>query len=187
MEKEMNKLKLKLNLGCGGDLKKGYLNIDTKDIKNLPKGYTFRQGDCGDLFFIADKTVDEIYAKYLIEHIHILNLKEYFFEWRRVLKKDGELVLIFPDFDKIISEYNKCKELKTLDDFMNYLGLTYHLLNPTQRQLVKSDQHRAIITKRLIKVLLESEGFKITSTKAYGSVQEQKYLTLIRTKKVRID
>ena len=182
------KISLKLNLGCGGDLKEGYLNIDTKAPENLPKEYNFRQGDAGNLFFIPDKCVDEIYAKYLIEHIHILDLKEYLFEWRRVLKEDGKLIVIFPDFDKIIKEYKKCKDLLFLDDFMNFVGLTYHLLNATQRpDLVKADQHRAIITKKLLEIYLRSEGFEIIKIEDYGSVQEKKFLTLIEAKKIRKD
>lgn len=184
-----NNSQLKLNLGCGGNLKKDYLNIDVKKETEIPNPnkYDYREGDCGDLHFISDKSVDEIYTKYLIEHIHVLDIKEYLFEWRRVLKEDGELVLIFPDFDKIVNAYSHCKELQTLDDFMELLSLIYHLLNPTQKNLVKSDQHRSIATIKLITVMLNSEGFKILKQEDYGSEDEKKFVTMIRARKIRCD
>lgn len=60
----------KLNLGCGTDFKKGYINLDslnlkgvdiTHDLNNFP--YPFKKNE-----------FDEIYASHILEHVKMLEL-----------------------------------------------------------------------------------------------------------------
>src|SRR4030042_1948999 len=64
-QKLKNEKKLKLNVGCGMDLREEYINIDLQDIDAV--GYRFVREDCGNLPFLRDGVVSEIYAKGLIE------------------------------------------------------------------------------------------------------------------------
>ena len=85
----------RLNLGCGMDKKKGYINIDRNkgvnpdmvlDLNKLP--YPFKTNE-----------IDEIYSSHILEHIKeepITVLDEY----HRILKPGGKLILRVPHFTK---------------------------------------------------------------------------------------
>jgi ubiquinone/menaquinone biosynthesis C-methylase UbiE len=153
---------MKLNLGCGQKMLKGYLNVDTQDLEH--NEYEFVRSDCRNLSFLANESVDEILADGLVEHICPLNLKETFYEWNRVLVLGGTVIIISPDFDKIVKTYSEIKNILNLDELMLFLNLNYAILNTNQNEgLVKADRHRSIITKRFLELMLCSEGFKFES------------------------
>lgn len=82
---------LKLNLGCGKDLKKDYVNLDIvdyggnqiHDINTFP--YPF-----------PDNHFDEIYASHVLEHID--NFNKTITELYRILKPDGLMIVFAPFF-----------------------------------------------------------------------------------------
>lgn len=82
---------IKLNLGCGEDLKEGYINCDL-----YPKNNKVRNVDCQFLPF-ADDSIDEILASHLIEHFPFPKIGPMLNEWFRALKHGGKLVLETPD------------------------------------------------------------------------------------------
>jgi SAM-dependent methyltransferase len=109
---------LKLHLGCGNKRHEGFVNIDCKktpatdlicDIRQLP---------------FENNTVDEIECYHVFEHfpvcLHANVNSEYghkyatlimvLQEWKRVLKKDGLLVIEMPDLDKTLEAYLKADE-----------------------------------------------------------------------------
>lgn len=92
------KLKIKLNLGCGSDLKEGYTNIDLyypADIKHdltIPLPY-------------ADNSVDEIYASHIIEHFSRDEWERVKLDWLRVLKSNGILTVACPEFEKCLNKW----------------------------------------------------------------------------------
>ncbi len=84
----------KLNLGCGWDYKKGYLNIDSNslvnpdiiyDLNNLP--YPFKKNQ-----------FKEIYCSHVIEHLY--NNFKVISELHRILKVNGLLILKVPHFSR---------------------------------------------------------------------------------------
>ena len=176
---------VRLNMGCGLDLKEGYINIDTQDIM-LEKPYKFVKSDCGNLTFLRDRSVDEIYANQLLEHIHPLNIKEVLYEWRRVLKIGGIVRIIFPDFEKVIEYYEKCRRLETVKEFMDFLVLNYVVLDTTQQQDKVRDvyPHKSLMTDRFLTVLLESEGFGIIDIHDF---EDRRYSTEIIAERVLRD
>lgn len=78
---------IKLNLGCGSDYRKGYINVDSnRKIKadvymDLNKKFPFK-----------NNSVDEIYCKNLFEHIP--NPLNFLLEIKRILKKQGKAIII---------------------------------------------------------------------------------------------
>ena len=84
---------MKLNLGCGEDIRKGYVNLDyvkhlgvdkVHDLNKLP--YPFK-----------DNSFDEIYASHVLEHLDV----EWFAfikELNRLLKKGGRIIVKVPHF-----------------------------------------------------------------------------------------
>lgn len=83
---------LKLNLGCGNDIRDGYVNIDLRkthkcvviaSITDLPYG---------------TEEVDEIRAIDVLEHVGWRLTEDVLVYWIRLLKKGGRLEVITPDF-----------------------------------------------------------------------------------------
>lgn len=86
---------VKINLGCGNDIKEGYINIDK--YNNI--GQVDYQLDLGDLNVFEDNSVDEIYLSHVFEHISLNDMYGILEEWRRVLKHNGRLQLFLPDLE----------------------------------------------------------------------------------------
>jgi len=81
---------MKLNLGCGEDIRKGYVNIDCRlpadslwDLQLIP--YQFK-----------DSSVDEILALNVLEHLD--KPMPILFEWYRILKYRGKLIIKVPHY-----------------------------------------------------------------------------------------
>ncbi len=82
-----DKTLLKLNLGCGNDLREGYENIDL-----FVHGDGIIEMDALELEY-GDNEVDEILAKNLLQYIPKSDLESALAEWTRVLKPGGLLQL----------------------------------------------------------------------------------------------
>ena len=119
--------KLKLNLGCGNDKKEGYLNCDiSKDVRpdkivDLEKKLPFK-----------DNSVDEIYAKMVIEHINNLDLL--FNEMYRICKNKAKILIRVPFF----SSYHNFSDPTHVRQFNH---LTLNKFNLNERFLIKSRFH----------------------------------------------
>jgi len=85
---------MKINLGCGGDIKEGWENIDQyfqadKSVKKM---------DARNLDYEND-SAEEIYAAHLLEHIPYEQTLITLREWYRVLAPEGKITVIVPDLD----------------------------------------------------------------------------------------
>jgi len=83
--------KTKLNLGCGKEIKKDYINMDIEDfgqeiVRDANKGLPF-----------SDDSLDEVYAKHTIEHM--VDIEFVLDECYRVLKKGGLFYIEVPHKD----------------------------------------------------------------------------------------
>ncbi len=83
---------MKLNLGCGNKVMKGYINIDSvksdvvdkvMDLNKLP--YPFKTN-----------SIDEVYMRNILEHLD--DPIQVIHEVKRILKASGKLVIIVPHF-----------------------------------------------------------------------------------------
>lgn len=92
---------MKLNLGCGGDYKEGYLNVDgydstVADKKMLAYNLNFN-----------DNSFDEIILSQLIEHLGIVGSLHCLSECFRVLKPCKKIIIETPDIRKSFEKYLK--------------------------------------------------------------------------------
>lgn len=93
-----------LDLGCGGKkIHPNAIGVDIRPSGELGVGYNSVipssgeiAADVSDLSCIEDKSIDGILAKHLLEHI--LDVPRAIKEWGRVLKDNGRLVIIVPDW-----------------------------------------------------------------------------------------
>jgi predicted SAM-dependent methyltransferase len=132
---------LKLNLGCGYDLKEGYINIDIRDIVGTA------MMDVRQLKY-ANDSADEIYASDIIEHFSKIEQEPLLKEWHRVLKSGGKLFIRTIDFDRV---------------YMNLFLAHNHELFFTHLyggQEYEYNYHKWCYTKTTMKAALEKAGFK---------------------------
>jgi len=101
-----------LNLGCGNNLVKGYINADffyrfkfwKKDI--LKKEW---QLDLRYPLACRDEVFDGIFTEHTFEHLYPSQVKLLLFELYRVLKKGSYIRMTVPDIEKYALFYNKSK------------------------------------------------------------------------------
>ena len=154
---------IRLNLGCGDDIKKEYLNIDAaKSNKNV----IFMDIDKLKKKF-SDLSVDEIYAKDVLEHVGFPTAKKWISDWSNLLKTNGIITIITPCLELIIEAYQK-KIIN--EEKLNYLlfagvyweqGKSYWDTEKTS----KYDWHKVCFTRKSLTDLLTKNNFTIICEK----------------------
>lgn len=81
---------MKINVGCGQDVRVGYLNIDKYPVS---KDVTFGDATNLDKLSILDSSVDEILAIHLIQYLPLSILDSMFEGWNKKLAKDGTIYI----------------------------------------------------------------------------------------------
>jgi len=89
---------MKLNLGCGSRILKGWLNIDSYP-RPLWCSANYLCHNLGEQLPVEDETVDFIYCEHFIEKLNFDDCLAVFREFFRVLKKDGVIRISTPDLD----------------------------------------------------------------------------------------
>ncbi|OGF21719.1 hypothetical protein A2Y83_03285 [Candidatus Falkowbacteria bacterium RBG_13_39_14] len=144
------KKNIKLNLGSGGTRMKDYINVDVlfvretdllAKLKHLP-------------YFVRKETVSHIYASHILEHFSISEVKKILNICYNLLRKDGEMRISAPDFDKITKIYNNRWEYFQNKIPQSWLGVVYGGQNS------KYDFHKTGFNYNWLKYLLEEAGFK---------------------------
>jgi hypothetical protein len=97
----LGKTNLKLNLGCGRNIKQGWVNVDFAERENKPdiicdltKEFPFESDSCSF-----------IYAEHFIEHLEWLDGRILLVRCFKSLQERGVLRIVFPDFEKIFRSY----------------------------------------------------------------------------------
>jgi SAM-dependent methyltransferase len=111
---------LKLNLGCGGKLRDGYINIDIRKLNDK-----IVVADVSKLPY-EDETVDEIYASDIYEHIHHNRSKELLKHWVSKLKSGGKLLLHTSNILVLCKFTLEQKDIKGIEEaFRRIYGMDY--------------------------------------------------------------
>ncbi len=120
---------MKINLGCGGIYKKGYLNLDGYNSNIADKKMS-----AYDLK-IKDNTAEKIIASQLIEHLGIIGSIHCISECFRVLKPQGKLIIETPDIKTAFKKYVN-GDYKTQKNLLPWIfgietpGMTHKLCFP---------------------------------------------------------
>ena len=109
---------IKLNIGCGGNPLKDYINIDQDSLEQIRKRYPEKKFEDDlilknhDIFNLPfdDSTVDEIKSDSLIEHLNFIQEKKFFTEIKRVIKVGGRLEISTPDFEMAVKQWLAAKD-----------------------------------------------------------------------------
>jgi predicted SAM-dependent methyltransferase len=133
-----------LHLGCGDINHPKFINID---LRPAPHIHYVRQID--DLSLFKTNTIDLIYASHCLEHFSYRKVPEVLREWYSVLKTGGILRLSVPNFDVLLNCYKDNNN--DVNCIMGYL---------MGDQNYRYNFHKTIFTKKSIRALLKSTGFK---------------------------
>lgn len=152
---------MRINLGCGGDIRKGYLNIDVR-----PLGPSVLQLDLEKQLLapLPDGCAEEILAKDVIEHISWRRVDDLLRDCFRVLKPEGVLLIQVPDMEAIARkvilnpgfQYGELKGWRAIS-FWVYGAQDY-----------PENLHKAGFTIQTLRELLESIGFRVEEIRNNG-------------------
>ncbi|RLC89044.1 MAG: hypothetical protein DRJ03_00340 [Chloroflexi bacterium] len=96
---------MKLNLGCGNDVRPGYVNIDRLPPGQIPPDL-YKQGDIQTLDWLTeDDKVDEIVAIDCIEYLPMNAVKQALANWAQKLVAGGTLKILMPDCHAIAQSF----------------------------------------------------------------------------------
>ena len=149
-EKKTSNL-LKVHLGCGKNALNGFLNFDNNlfllfkyipFIENFLSHFNFipkwfcefikisrekniKYCDASKKIPLKDSTVDLIYSCHMLEHLDQNETKVFFNESYRILKPNGIMRIVVPDFQKLIDNY---KYDKDVDKFI-YIFIKIIIIN----------------------------------------------------------
>ncbi len=109
---------IKLNIGCGGQLLDGYINVDQDGLPVLrmrypdrafPDNIEIKNFDVFNLPY-SDASVDEIKADAFLEHLSFRQEPLFLYEVTRVLKPGGLFEFSVPDFEAICQMWLLAKD-----------------------------------------------------------------------------
>lgn len=92
---------LKLNLGCGRNVKQGWVNVDLQERENKLDIIC----DLSREFPFDDESCEYIYSEHFIEHLEWLDGQIFLENCFRCLEPKGTLRLVFPDIRRILKAY----------------------------------------------------------------------------------
>jgi ubiquinone/menaquinone biosynthesis C-methylase UbiE len=145
---------VKLNIGCGEDIREDFVNIDVQSFPGVQK---IRAGN--DLHDYADNSVDFIVASHLLEYIPRKEMLSYLTEWQRVLKPECALEIRVTD----LAQLTKALYLNTISKEM---GLHHEMVLSLiyGRQSTDHDIRQNGFTGEFLQGILTGLGFRIVNS-----------------------
>jgi len=145
---------VKLNLGCGGDVREGYLNIDVR--KTHPK-VLLLDLEKEMLTSFPDGSVEEILARDFLEHLSWRVVEAFLRDCHRVLKAGGRMYIQVPDLEAIARKVILNPHFERGEP-EGWRAVSYWVYGA---QDYPENAHKAGFTIPTLKKLLESIGFKV--------------------------
>ena len=145
----MNLEKLQLHLGCGKRYIPGFVHIDLVDLPHIDHRCSIDK-----LPMFADDSVDLIYCSHALQYFDRMQAPDVLREWRRVLKPGGILRLAVPDFNALVSVYERTGNLDEI------LGPLYGRRMVITEEGDKVFYHRTAYDYRSLEDLCLQSGFR---------------------------
>jgi autotransporter strand-loop-strand O-heptosyltransferase len=158
--KTIDNPKIKLNLGCGNDIKEDYINVDY--LNNI--GKVDVAADVAQLPF-KKNSIDEIYIAHVVEHFGVYEIPQVFNEFNRVLKEGARLIIEIPDLEDCVRIW------QGLSDEEKYTRIEYIFGGQSHQ----GDYHKHGYSKGSLKYTVERYGFRVekleNQVSAFGSAK----------------
>lgn len=165
----------RLNLGCGFDLREGYLNIDFQDFHSPDL-----VADVRELTMLPSDSFDEIIAIDVLEHLPRSDTARALSEWARLLRAGGTLELQMPDVTAcgrfLIEHDDEPSHTQLMGQLFGTQGYTgdFHLAGFTDvtvaYALRNAGFHRTVLGTR--------DGWMLTSTSELAPERHREALTI---------
>lgn len=150
---------IKLNLGCGADIRPGYHNVD------LYYSAADLREDHITLPSFQANSVDEILALHTLEHVGCADGKRAVARWYQVLKPGGAITIIVPDIAVTIRRW-----LEGYD--ANYTRLWEHRSQGIWgNQEHPGEYHKWGYTKQSLAELLTAVGFRTYTIEPFEGLE----------------
>jgi predicted SAM-dependent methyltransferase len=148
---------VRLNVGCGNNILKGYKNIDMyqyspevilMDIRKLS---------------LPENSVDEIYAKDVIEHMGLPDAIKTLHHWGKLIKTGGKLIIQTTSFELMAEAYRVGKLSMSDLNYLMFAGVNWAegRSDWCSEKVTEHDWHKSIYTKELISQILTKNNFEV--------------------------
>lgn len=119
------KKKIKLNLACGKDIRKNFINIDSYQHKNFPLNI---KANLSKNIPLKSNYADFVYSSHFLEHLDWLDGENFLREVYRILKKGGKIRLLIPNYEKIFRSYlrNDSNFFSSIEKYLNEIDYPYY-------------------------------------------------------------
>jgi predicted SAM-dependent methyltransferase len=143
----------KLHIGCGTNIMKGWVNIDSD--KALIPDMTL---DVTEGLPFKDNSVSFIFSEDFIEHVTLERAEKFLETCYRILKPGGVMRIVTPDLQTIVRTYVDRQE-EALDWFRKTFGCRTHgeMLNTAMTM----GGHSFMFDKETLMLILEKSGFSV--------------------------
>lgn len=146
----------KLHIGCGGDFKGDYINVDFYDTSVCDV-----KSDVITLDQFPDNFADEIFHMHLLEHLDVHEGRKAIENWFRVLKPGGKLIYECPEADETFRMWLDMDYHQRWEQVENlWLGYRMQIWGT---QDAPGMQHKVIYDKERMRVILQEVGFTTIS------------------------
>jgi len=176
-----------INIGCGSNPIRGFINYDYNlfilfgkipvinilieyfkfipkhfiDLMKLSKKNTIKYCNASKRIPELNNSVDLIYCCHMLEHLDKYETELFLNECHRVLKPDGVMRIVVPDFDRLISEY------KDHNDVNRFISDSY-LVGDKPKTIIKNLQyliqghgwHHQMFTKKSLESVLLFHNYR---------------------------
>lgn len=157
-----------VNLGCGTNLVKGWINIDIVRPNNADK--SFVEGSIMDIP-LEKESVDYIILDQVLEHLPMADVIPAMYEVRRVLKKGGRCVIVVPDFEGAVRQWLDAN-LNSEFDPMRYRWFSEVIYGNQQHE---GEFHKTAMSPRFLHEVMHTVGLNkntITFWPAFGVIPD---------------
>jgi predicted SAM-dependent methyltransferase len=145
-----------INLGCGKDYRKGFVNVDVNFMFHSDMWLDFRNH-----LPWPDEHVDGIFCSHVLEHFTYLESMFILRECRRILRPGGTIRVAVPGFASAIEAY-----LSGNRAFFHAEGRSLGRL--FSEHLMDSSNHRQLFDESFLAEALEDAGFERITRAQYG-------------------
>lgn len=152
---------VRLNLGCGKDIRDGFINIDLYSDDPRVVGMDIRSLD------LPNDVADQIIASDIIEHFPHRETRSILNEWNRVLKPGGTIIIRCPNLRLQTQAYLRGDWNADVASYMIFGGQT----NP-------GDYHYVAFDHDTITAHLHATGFELKTIKDEDYPQNKGYINL---------
>jgi predicted SAM-dependent methyltransferase len=137
----------KLNLGCGFDIREGYLNVDFQSFHNPDLVADIRK-----LEMLPSKFYEEVVAQDCLEHFPRCDTQPALAEWSRLLKSGGVLKLRVPNLVGLLGLFTR-QDMQAIPEQENLVQCLFGT------QAYNGDWHLTGFTQTLLSHYLTEAGF----------------------------